>query len=81
MTANETDALLLDLRGLKCPLPVLKARKALQPLPAGAIVIAETTDPAAQIDFPHFCAEAGHELIKSANEDDVFRFTIRKGGA
>lgn len=72
-----TDA--LDCKGLQCPLPVLKARKALAALAEGAEIIVEATDPMAAIDFPHFCAEAGHALIASARDGGVYRFTIRKG--
>lgn len=68
----------LDLKGLMCPLPVLKARKALQRLPAGALLEVEATDPAAAIDFPHFCGESGHELVSQSREGEVLRFTIRK---
>lgn len=52
----------LDTRGLKCPLPVLKARKRLKEMPPGAVLTVLADDPAAIIDFPHFCAEAGHTL-------------------
>ena len=53
----------LDARGLLCPLPVLKARKRLGALPPGALLRVLADDPAALIDFPHFCAEQGHELL------------------
>lgn len=68
----------LDLRGLKCPFPVLKTRKAMQALPPGALITAEATDPAAQIDFPHFCNEAGHTLVSASERDGVYSFVIRK---
>lgn len=70
--------LVLDLRGLKCPFPVLRTRKAMQDLPSGAIVRADATDPAAQIDFPHFCNETGHALLERVVENGLFSFTIRK---
>lgn len=69
---------MLDTKGLMCPLPVLKARKALSRLPAGALLTVEATDPAAVIDFPHFCNETGHELVAQSQADGVFTFTIRK---
>ena len=53
----------LDALGLLCPLPVLKARKRLQGLAPGGILKILTDDPAAVIDIPHFCAEAGNELL------------------
>ncbi|RDW13144.1 sulfurtransferase TusA family protein [Paracoccus thiocyanatus] len=53
----------IDARGLICPLPVLRLRKRLMALPQGSRVALLATDPAAVIDVPHFCAEAGHRLI------------------
>ncbi len=69
----------LDAIGLLCPLPVLKARKRLAALPIGAILRMRADDPAAVIDVPHFCAEAGHVLLASTLEDDVQVYDIRKG--
>lgn len=69
----------LDTRGLKCPLPVLKTRKRLQSLASGDLLTVEATDPMAVIDFPHFCAESGHELVSQSERDDVYVFEIRKG--
>ena len=57
----------LDARGLLCPLPVLKARKRLAQLAAGEVLRVVADDPAAVIDFPHFCAETGNALV--ARED------------
>lgn len=70
----------LDAAGLLCPLPVLKARKRLKGLPAGAVLRLITTDPAAVIDVPHFCAEAGHSLIATDDAPDQQVYLIRKGG-
>lgn len=71
----------LDARGLLCPLPVLKARKRLAPLAPGAVLEMLADDPAAIIDVPHFCAEAGHELISSEpQEAGVTLYRIRKSG-
>jgi len=53
----------LDARGLLCPLPVLKARRRLRELPAGAVLRLVADDPAALVDVPHFCTEAGHDLL------------------
>ena len=53
----------LDAVGLLCPLPVLKARKRLQSMPSGGVLRVLADDPAAQIDFPHFCNEQGHILL------------------
>jgi len=72
-------ALALDLRGLKCPLPVLRTRKAVTTLPAGAMVSVETTDQLASIDIPHFCNENGHVLVLQEATENGHRFVIRKG--
>ncbi|MCO6414966.1 sulfurtransferase TusA family protein [Siccirubricoccus sp. KC 17139] len=69
---------LLDVRGLSCPLPVLKANKALRGLAPGAELTVLATDPAAARDFPAFCAETGHTLVTQAQEGEVLRFVLRK---
>jgi tRNA 2-thiouridine synthesizing protein A len=71
----------LDLRGLKCPLPVLRTRRHLRDLPKGARVEIETTDPLAVIDIPHFCAQDGHRLVASAPVAGGHSFVIENGGA
>jgi tRNA 2-thiouridine synthesizing protein A len=70
----------LDARGLNCPLPVLKARKALQRLPAGATLEVLATDPGSVKDFEGFCRMTGNELVESAGDGQAFRFLIRKAG-
>ncbi len=67
----------LDVKGLQCPLPVLKARKKLLSMVPGATLIIETTDPASVIDFPHFCNESGHQLVTQTADDDVYTFTLK----
>ena len=72
---------MLDAIGLICPLPVLRARKALKALPAGAVLEVHADDPAAPNDFRQFCAAAGHTLQADAVRDDgVFVFRIAKAG-
>ena len=68
----------LDAKGLLCPLPVLKARKRLQALISGQVLRMEADDPAAIVDVPHFCAEAGHELVEIAEIADAQVYVIRK---
>ena len=68
----------LDTLGLLCPLPVLKARKRLISMENNAVLHMITDDPAAIIDVPHFCNEAGHELLKQEKEGDQTIFIIRK---
>ncbi len=69
----------LDATGLLCPLPVLKARKRLQALKPGEELQVLTDDPAAIIDIPHFCSEAGHALVEADAETAPARWVIRKG--
>jgi tRNA 2-thiouridine synthesizing protein A len=77
-TAAEDDTETYDLRGLKCPLPVMKARKRLSAMAPGAALWVETTDPLAVIDIPHFCHEDGHALEASERIKAGHRFLIRK---
>ncbi|MEM7508962.1 MAG: sulfurtransferase TusA family protein [Pseudomonadota bacterium] len=70
---------MLDATGLLCPLPVLKARKRLKGMDAGAVLEVRADDPAARVDIPHFCAEQGHELLGQRDEDaGVMVFEIRR---
>ncbi|HWD57904.1 MAG TPA: sulfurtransferase TusA family protein [Stellaceae bacterium] len=72
---------LLDATGLLCPLPVLKARRALRAVPAGGILRVLATDPGAVKDFEHFCQTTGCELIESSQEaEGVLRFRLKKPG-
>ncbi|MEI6558618.1 MAG: sulfurtransferase TusA family protein [Rhodospirillaceae bacterium] len=68
----------LDAKGLLCPLPVLRARKALRALSVGGILVVEATDAAAPADFAAFCAATGERLLSSAEENGVYRFEIEK---
>jgi tRNA 2-thiouridine synthesizing protein A len=69
---------MLDATGLLCPLPVLKARKRLQALSQGEILTMLADDPAAIVDVPHFCTEAGHELVSSKMDGPTQTYVIRK---
>jgi tRNA 2-thiouridine synthesizing protein A len=75
----EVEVPVYDLRGLNCPLPVLKTRKRLSEMDAGAQLWVETTDPLAVIDLPHFCREAGHELVQAQSVAGGHRFLIERG--
>jgi tRNA 2-thiouridine synthesizing protein A len=68
----------LDAKGLLCPLPVLKARKRLQALGAGRVLRVEADDPAAIVDVPHFCNEAGHTLVSTQDLGASQVYFIRK---
>ena len=69
---------ILDTKGFNCPIPVLKARRAIRELAVGDELTVLATDPASMIDFPHFCNTTGHELLDSSEDDGVFTYIIRK---
>jgi len=71
---------LLDAKGLLCPLPVLKARKALKDVPPGGVLRVFATDPGAVKDFEAFCKTTGSDLLGRQEQDGVFVFDIRKPG-
>lgn len=73
-----TDPTSLDLRGLKCPLPVLRLRKALAGAEAGAVLLVECTDPMAAIDIPNLLRETGDVIETAPAPDDTLVFRIRK---
>jgi len=68
----------VDASGLKCPLPVLKARKALQSLTDGDKLRVISTDPASPLDFKHFCNSKGHSLLSIEEKEESFEFVIVK---
>jgi len=68
----------LDAKGLRCPLPVLRARKAMKPLAAGDILEVHATDPSSVRDFQAFCETTGAELLKAGEADGVYIFQIKK---
>lgn len=75
---SDTD-ILLDVSGLKCPLPVLRARKAMKPLAAGDVLHMTATDPASLQDVPAFCETTGNALLSvETGSNDSYRFRIRK---
>ena len=68
----------LDAKGLNCPLPILKARKALKDVPVGGTLEILATDPGSVADFEAFCRQTGNELVEHSVDDDVYRFLIKK---
>ncbi len=68
----------LDAKGLNCPLPVLKAKVALNKMQPGEILHVEATDPHAIIDFEAYCARTGHEIIQMTDTDGVIEFYISR---
>ena len=77
-SASPNAAALLDARGLACPLPVLKAKKAIRALAAGDVLEVLATDPGASADFEAFCEVTGHILLDRREADGVFTFLIRR---
>ncbi len=72
-----TEPNLVDARGLKCPLPVLKMEKRLEALPSGAELVVLATDPIARIDIPLYCRQHGHACAMTL-DGDTMRFAIVK---
>jgi len=72
---------ILDVQGLSCPLPVLKANKALRSLEAGARLVVLATDPASVKDFRAFAQETGHALGAFSEDKGVYRFTLKQRDA
>ena len=68
----------LDTRGMNCPLPILKAKKALRDLNAGDILRVDSTDPGSFSDFEAFCNTTGNILLSSETVDEVFTYLIIK---
>ncbi len=73
---NET----LDVKGLKCPLPVLRAKKSLKALAAGDVLEVLATDPSAVQDFQAFCETTGDTLLEWGETEGVYTFRIEKSG-
>ncbi len=68
---------LLDAKGLNCPLPILKTKKALKDVPVGETLEVLSTDPGSIPDFEAFCRTTGNQLVEHSVEDGVYRFIIR----
>lgn len=68
----------LDAKGLNCPLPILKAKKALKDVTVGSTLEVLATDPGSVADFQAFCRSTGNELMESTQQGDVYRFIIKR---
>ncbi|MEO1066409.1 MAG: sulfurtransferase TusA family protein [Pseudomonadota bacterium] len=68
----------LDLKGLKCPLPVLKVQKAMKTMTAGDTVEVYATDPLSVIDIPNYCNESGNRLVNQTADGEVHVFKIER---
>ena len=78
LSNRRSDEIVLDLRGLRCPQPVLRAKKALRNVPVGGTLVLECTDPLTVIDVPHFINQTGHALSTQEREGNVYIFKIVK---
>jgi len=74
------EPVVLDATGLNCPMPLLKAKKALNELAGGALLRVIATDPGSVRDFEVFSKQSGHELLESQHIDDRFEYLLRKKG-
>ena len=70
----------LDAKGLNCPLPILKAKKALKSLEGGNTLQVQSTDPGSVAEFAAFCRTTGNELVEQNEEGGVWTYLIRKAG-
>jgi tRNA 2-thiouridine synthesizing protein A len=77
MSDDATPPMRLDLKGLKCPLPALRTRKALKQAAAGQRFVVECTDPLSTIDIPNLLRETGDELESQESREGLHVFTIR----
>ena len=76
--ATATPTTTLDARGLNCPLPILRTRKALTAMASGEALLVQSTDPGSVKDIESFCSHTGNELLSASNERGEFKFVIRK---
>ena len=68
---------LLDVKGLNCPLPILRAKKALKDIPSGGTLRVLATDPGSVKDFEAFCRATGNQLLESKTEGNVYSFLMK----
>ncbi len=68
----------LDVKGLNCPLPILRTKKALAEMDSGQVLRVQATDPGALKDFPAFAKQTGNELVGQGEEDKIFLFFLKR---
>ena len=68
----------MDLKGLPCPMPVVKVSKGIKEISVGQVLEAETTDPGALADFPAWARTSGNEIVKTEQTNGVIRFYIKR---
>jgi len=75
---STTIATTLDVKGLSCPLPIVKTSKAVKDMAGGELIEVLATDPGSVQDFSAWCRSTGNELVEQSRENGVFRYVIRK---
>ena len=78
MTSTSAPDRELDVRGLNCPLPILRTKKALAEMDSGQLLRVLATDPGAVRDFQAFARQTGNELLASSSTDEVFEFLFKR---
>jgi tRNA 2-thiouridine synthesizing protein A len=78
MAGDDAEMTVLDLRGLKCPLPALYARRALERATPGAAIAVLADDPMAAVDLPHMCHTEGYTVLSATREDQVLRIVLQR---
>lgn len=68
----------LDVKGLNCPLPILRTKKTLAEMESGQVLRIQATDPGALKDFPAFAKQTGNELLEQGEENQVFEFYLKR---
>lgn len=71
---------IVDARGLNCPLPILRAKKALNAIPAGETIEVLASDPGSMADFAAFARQTGDELVSAEEAGGCFRYVLRRKG-
>ncbi|MBI4967394.1 MAG: sulfurtransferase TusA family protein [Rhodospirillales bacterium] len=71
-------ATVLDVKGLNCPLPILRAKKAIKDVPMGETLQVLATDPGSVKDFDAFCRQTGNTLVETKEEGGVYSFLIKR---
>jgi tRNA 2-thiouridine synthesizing protein A len=77
-TMSTTIARTLDLKGLSCPMPIVKTAQQIKEVASGDLIEALATDPGSVADFKAWCTATGNELVEQGEADAVYRFVIRK---
>ena len=78
MSDDVQAAKVFDLKGLACPMPVVKVSKGIKEVAIGEVIEAQTTDPGSLTDFPAWAKTSGNEIVKTEQEDKLIKFYIKR---